>query len=167
MKKPDKIRKDIAKKVKGVEKDLKKKAKGAKKDLSKKAKGAKKDLSKKAKGVEKDLKEGLDKLTPGKKGGGKGKKVAAAAAAGLAAAGAIGVVAARSRRSGKTLSFRVVPNEEGWAVLLDDRDEPLGVFSRKRPAVTAGRKAARDAAPSRLDIHGQDGRILKSHSYED
>lgn len=156
MKKPEKIKKDFAKKVKGVEKDLKKKARGAKKDLTKKAKG-----------VEKDLKQGLDKLTPGKKGGGKGKKVAAAAAAGLAAAGAIGVVAARARRSGKLLTFRVVPHDdEGWAVLLDGKDEPLGVFSRKRPAVTAGRKAARDAAPSRLDIHGQDGQILKSHSYE-
>lgn len=157
MKKPEKIRKDLAKKAKGVEKDLRKKARGAKKDLSKKAKG-----------VEKDLKEGLDKLTPGKKkSGGKGKKVAAAAAAGLAAAGAIGVVAARARRSGKTLTFRVVPHDDqGWAVLLDDKDEPLGVFSRKRPAVSAGRKAARDAAPSRLDIHGQDGQILKSHSYE-
>lgn len=156
MKKPEKIRKDVARKVRGVEKDLRKKAKGAKKDLSKKAKG-----------VEKDLKQGLDKLTPGRKGGGKGKKVAAAAAAGLAAA-AIGVVAAtRARRPGKTLRFRVVPHDdEGWAVMLDGKDDPLGVFSRKRPAVSAGRKAARDAAPSRLDIHGQDGQILKSHSYE-
>jgi len=152
--KPDRIKKDLAKKVKGVEKDLKKKARGARKDLSKKAKG-----------VEKDLKQGLEKLAPGKKGGGKGKKVAAAAA-GLAAAGALGVVAARSRRGGKSLSFRVVPHgDEGWAVELVGKGEPLGVFSRKRAAVTAGRKAARDAAPSTLAIHGQDGQVLKSHTY--
>ncbi len=154
--KGDKLKKDLARKVKGVEKDLKKKAKGARRDLGKKAKG-----------VEKDLKEGIEKLAPKKKGGGRGRKVAAAAAAGLAAAGAIGVVAARSRRSGKTIAIRVVPHgDQGWAVMMDGNDEPLGVFPRKRPAVSAGRKAAHDAAPSRLDIHGQDGQILKSHSYE-
>lgn len=154
--KPDRIRKDLAKKAKGVEKDL-----------AKKARGARKDLARKARDVEKDLKQGLEKLTPGKKGGGRGKKVAAAAAAGLAAAGAIGVVAARARRGSKSLAFRVVPDgDEGWAVRLDGTDEPLGVFPRKRAAVTAGRKAAREGAPSTLDIHGRDGQILKSHAYE-
>lgn len=130
-----------------------------------KADKLKKNLKKKAKNVEKDLKKGIDKIAPGKKKAGPGKKVAAAAA--VAAVGALGVAALRARSGDRRLDFRVVPNgDEGWAVKSDGTDKPLGVFGSKRAAVSAGRKAARSAAPSTLYIHGQDGQVLKSHSYE-
>lgn len=120
-----------------------------------------KDLKKGAQRLAKDVKKSVGDLPSGTAG-----KIVAGAA-GLAAAGALGVAAAR-RGKKKLSAYHVVPAEsdEGWEVQVEGRKKPVEVFSSKRSAVSAARKAAADAAPSTLSIHGKGGKIQRVHSYE-
>ena len=120
-----------------------------------------KDLKKGARRIAKDVKKSVGDLQVGTKG-----KIVAGAA-GLAAAGALGVAAARKSKK-KLSAYHVVPaaGDEGWELQLEGRKRPLEVYTRKRSAVSAARKAASDAAPSTLTIHDKVGTIQRVHSYE-
>jgi poly(hydroxyalkanoate) granule-associated protein len=66
----------------------------------------------------------------------------------------------------ETTVLHVTPYEEGWAVIVDGADEPLETFDVKKDALSAGRDAAREHAPSELIIHKQDGEVQDTVSYE-
>lgn len=83
-----------------------------------------------------------------------------AAAAGAAAAGFL--VAARNR---KEPIYHVKPDGEGWALTREGKDDPHSVHPSKKGAVRAGRKEAREHAPSHLVIHGANGGVQRSHKY--
>lgn len=83
-----------------------------------------------------------------------------AAAAGAAAAGFL--VAARNR---KEPIYHVRPDGEGWVVAREGKDDPRSVHRAKKGAVQAGRREAREHAPSHLVIHGADGGVQRSHKY--
>ena len=63
--------------------------------------------------------------------------------------------------------FHVEPDKDsGWCLTSEGVQEPIDRFSTKKEAVAAAREYAASHAPSSLIIHGQDGKQLKSHSYE-
>jgi hypothetical protein len=115
----------------------------------------------------KDLKKTIKKAKKaiGRDDGVSKKKVVAA---GIATAGLVGAgVATVLARKGDGLhSYHVKPEDEGWAITLDGEKAPLAHFPRKDEALSAARATAREGAPSRLFIHGQDGHVLESHQYE-
>jgi poly(hydroxyalkanoate) granule-associated protein len=55
--------------------------------------------------------------------------------------------------------FLVISHADGWQVKAGDADEPISVHRTKADAVAAGKKAAEEAAPSRLVIHRKDGAV--------
>jgi len=127
------------------------------------AKPISKKIKKQAKSAAKSVGKSVDKF---KKDG-----ASKAAIAGAAALGAAGVAAAALhflRRGPRGAAiFHVAPDEEaGWTLKAEGSREPLEAFRTKGSAVRAARKVAADAAPSELVIHGRDGAVLKSHSYD-
>lgn len=55
--------------------------------------------------------------------------------------------------------WRVTRHDDRWQVRRDGAARATRTFDRKQAAVAAGRSLARDNAPSRLVVHGLDGRI--------
>ena len=93
-------------------------------------------------------------------------KVAAAVAGVAAAATAAGVAVAKRRSRGGTTVLHVRPDGDGWQLHEAGHQAPLGSFPVKSEAVKAGRRAARDRAPSELVIHLADGSEQSRHTYE-
>lgn len=94
----------------------------------------------------------------------KSTKVMGAAGAVAAAAVGVGVAVARMRNTEPAV-YRVRSMPDGWVVSLDGGGEPLSTHGTKKEALSAGRKAAADAAPSTLVLHYQDGREQKRLTY--
>lgn len=66
----------------------------------------------------------------------------------------------------ETTVLHVTPHGDGWAVMVDGEDEPLDTFDIKKDAVSAGREAAKEHAPSELIVHKQDGAVQDTMSYD-
>ena len=107
------------------------------------------------------------------------KKAMAATVGVVAAAGVgMGVKAALGRRRSKegppeaapavaTTTLHVLPSEGGgWAIRKKGSTEDVGTFPTKKEAMTAARAEADDHRPSTLVVHGADGQIQRSHSYD-
>jgi endonuclease YncB( thermonuclease family) len=96
-----------------------------------------------------------------------------AAAAGIAAATAVGTAVGaaawlRGRRNAANgATFHVESDGNGsWQLREEGVDEPLQRHERKRDAVDAARKYARGHNPSVLEIHVEDGKVTRRHSYD-
>lgn len=99
----------------------------------------------------------------------------ATVAAGAAAAGVVTAgTRAWIRRAGKHIApngasgvvVRTEPEEGGWRVSVAGDTDASASFDTKKEAVSAGRRLARDRAPSELIIHGVDGAEQRRHRYE-
>ncbi len=64
------------------------------------------------------------------------------------------------------LKFVVSPHEEGWQVQQAEADDTPEIFATKKEAVEAGRKQAREHAPSELIVQKQDGTIQETFTYD-
>jgi len=62
--------------------------------------------------------------------------------------------------------FHVAPNDEGWIVTVEGKDEPISEHGTKKEAVSAARKTAKAKAPSELVVHKQDRSVQESFSYD-
>lgn len=102
-------------------------------------------------------------------------KAKVAGYAGAAIAGAAGVAAAvRYMRNGAPVdevkpggtTLHVQHDGKGWALVSEGEDDPLDTFHTKKKAVSAGREAAANSAPSALIIHRADGSEEESHRYQ-
>ena len=100
------------------------------------------------------------------------KKIVTAAGVAAATAG-IAVAATRGKaRKGEeegadgVAVYHVLPRGEGWALEGEGAERAASRHDTKKEAVARGRELARSAAPSRLVIHGADGKIQRSHGYE-
>lgn len=87
------------------------------------------------------------------------------AAGAVAAATAVGVAVAR-RKNREPEIWHVRPAADGWTVSVDGAEAPTSTHGTKKEAVSAGRKAARERAPSTVVLHYADGREQKRLSYE-
>lgn len=96
---------------------------------------------------------------------GKRKAVAAAGIALVGAAGVASAVHMRRKKLERGTTFYVQPSDEGWVVTEGNGHPPLDTFETKKAAVEAGRKRAREAAPSELVVHGTNGSTTASHRY--
>lgn len=126
------------------------------------AKPLSKKIKKNIKKTSKSIQRSLDNLGPDD---GPSK----AAVAGMAVAGAAGVAAfIHFMRKGprNAATFHVAAKDDQWVIKAEGSDEPVSSFQTKKEALKAARKAATEAAPSDLVIHGSDGSVQKSHSYE-
>jgi poly(hydroxyalkanoate) granule-associated protein len=66
----------------------------------------------------------------------------------------------------ETTVLHVTPHGDGWAIIVDGADAPLETFDVKKDALSAGREAAKEHAPSELIIHKQDGAVQDTVSYD-
>lgn len=62
--------------------------------------------------------------------------------------------------------LHVVPTEEGWAVTIEGEDDVVSTHETKKEAVSAGRDAAKEHAPSQLIVHKQDRSVQETFSYD-
>lgn len=102
-------------------------------------------------------------------------KILASTVGAAAAAGVAGVALAALRKKDPAHStdsdavtvFHVKPDTSGsgWAVATESSDQPQGRYDTKREAVGQARDLVRQAQPSRLVIHGADGKVQRHHSY--
>lgn len=124
-----------------------------------------KDIRKRTKKLKKQVEKGLEgAIEAGSEN--KGKTIAAA---GIATAGIVGVgiAAARARKKDRVATYHVMPGSEGgWSITREGSDEPLGLYPRKRSALAEARTTANEARPSALVIHGKDGEVQKTHTYD-
>jgi len=58
--------------------------------------------------------------------------------------------------------YRVMPGEKAWHVRDGESERE---FSRKDEAVKWAREQAKQATPSQLLVHGQNGRIQNEYTY--
>jgi poly(hydroxyalkanoate) granule-associated protein len=63
--------------------------------------------------------------------------------------------------------LHVVPGNDGWTVTIEGEDEPVGTYGTKKEAVSEGRTAAKEHAPSQLIVHKQDRSVQESFSYDE
>ena len=63
--------------------------------------------------------------------------------------------------------LHVVPGDDGWTVTIEGEDEPVGTYDTKKEAVSEGRTAAKEHAPSQLIVHKQDRSVQESFSYDE
>jgi poly(hydroxyalkanoate) granule-associated protein len=63
--------------------------------------------------------------------------------------------------------LHVVPGDDGWTVTIEGEDEPVGTYGTKKEAVSEGRTAAKEHAPSQLIVHKQDRSVQESFSYDE
>lgn len=88
-------------------------------------------------------------------------------AAGIAAATTGLAVVVKKKAGGKAAAvYRVAPTDDGWEVRGEGAERAASRHGTKKEAVAAGRDLARSKAPSRLVIHGTDGKVQRSHDYD-
>ncbi|TNE87950.1 MAG: DUF2188 domain-containing protein [Deltaproteobacteria bacterium] len=63
-------------------------------------------------------------------------------------------------------AMRVVPHEDGWALEVDDIDEPAWVVSTKKTAVASAKENAR-FHHAVLSVHTKDGQVQRTFDYGD
>lgn len=66
---------------------------------------------------------------------------------------------------GKKSEVHIVPRASGWATIRPGSDRATGTYQTREEAIRAGRKIAKDRG-TELIVHGRDGRIRESHSYD-
>jgi hypothetical protein len=59
----------------------------------------------------------------------------------------------------------IVPRTSGWATVRKGSDRATGTYQTREEAIRAGRKMAKEGS-TELIVHGHDGRIRESHSYD-
>ncbi len=93
-------------------------------------------------------------------------KAVAAGAVGVVAA-TVGLIAARKIGSNNKDSgdFHILSKDGGWVLREANSDQVLDSFERKRDAIKAGRKHAKEFRPSRLIVHDAAGRVGRTHTY--
>lgn len=62
--------------------------------------------------------------------------------------------------------LHVVPDEDGWAVMIEGEDDVVSTHDTKKEAVGTARDVAKDHAPSQLIVHKQDRSVQESFSYD-
>ena len=63
--------------------------------------------------------------------------------------------------------LHVIPGDDGWTVTIEGEDEVASTHDTKKEAVSAGREAAKEHAPSQLVVHKQDRSVQETFSYGD
>lgn len=62
--------------------------------------------------------------------------------------------------------LHVVPNDDGWSVMIEGEDDVVSTHDTKKDAVGTAREVAKDHAPSQLIVHKQDRSVQESFSYD-
>lgn len=65
----------------------------------------------------------------------------------------------------KKSEVHIVPRPSGWATVRKGSDRATGTYQTREEAIRAGRKIAKEGG-TELIVHGRDGRIRESHSYD-
>lgn len=91
-----------------------------------------------------------------------------AATAGLAAAATAGAVLYKTKGAGgngRTV-YHVQPDGDGWVVKGSGAERASSTHATKKDALSAARELAHHKVPSQLVVHGSDGKIQDSWSYD-
>ena len=59
----------------------------------------------------------------------------------------------------RTMTYRVVVDAKGWAVIRDGRDDPIWRATEKLLALEYGRNVAVNNQPARLLVYADDGTV--------
>ena len=61
--------------------------------------------------------------------------------------------------------YHLSPADDGWAIKLENVDEPISTHGTKDAALAAGRDLAQKAEPSQLVVQRQDGTVQTAYTY--
>ncbi len=61
-------------------------------------------------------------------------------------------------------NYHVVPREDGWAVVGDNKEKAASLHDTQKDAIERGKELARNNQ-SELVIHGKDGKVRDKDSY--